>query len=97
MVYAPIETSIMNLVMSGSNPDYGTLQPSGFAILPDGPGLSGGPITDVGSGRCLGTFAYQVLVKETLAPLPPGIVSSLYKSTKGTIEKIQAAMMRVRT
>lgn len=45
-VYALIELGTMNLVLSGSNPDYGTLLPSDSAILPNGPELSGGPMTD---------------------------------------------------
>lgn len=97
MVYSPVELSTMNLVLSGSDLDYGNLLPSGFAIIPDGSRLSGGPTTDVGSGGCLGTLAYQILVPATPTPLDPSLVSSLCTLMKCTIDKIQVAMMSVST
>lgn len=97
MVYAPIEIDTLNLVLSGCNPDYGTIQPSGFAILPDGLGLSGGSVTDVASGGCLCTFAYHTLIEGNITELPPDIVTYLCNFMKCTIERIQAAMMRVGT
>lgn len=97
MVYAPIEIDTLNLVLSGCNPDYGTIQPSGFAILPDGLELSGGSVTDVASGGCLCTFAYHTLIEGNITELPPDIVTYLCNFMKCTIERIQAAMMRVGT
>ncbi|XP_057453033.1 homeobox-leucine zipper protein PROTODERMAL FACTOR 2-like [Lotus japonicus] len=95
VVYSPVELDAMNLVLSGSDLDYRNLMPSGFAIIPDGSRLSGGPTTDVGSGGCLGTLAYQILVPATPTPLDPSLVSSLCTLMKCTIDKIQTAMMSV--
>ncbi|XP_057452204.1 homeobox-leucine zipper protein PROTODERMAL FACTOR 2-like [Lotus japonicus] len=97
VVYSPVELSTMNLVLSGSDLDYGNLLPSGFAIIPDGSRLSGGPINDDGQGGCLGTLAYQILVEATPTPLAPSLVSSLCTLMKCTIDKIQVAMMSVST
>ncbi|KAF4372505.1 hypothetical protein F8388_027178 [Cannabis sativa] len=37
VIYAPVDIVAMNVVLSGGDPDYVALLPSGFAILPDGP------------------------------------------------------------
>lgn len=95
VVYAPIKFDTMNLILSGSNPDYGTLLSSGFAILPNGPGLSGEPMTNVASRGCLCTISYQTWVEATLTPLPPDVVSSFCNLMNYTVEKIQAAMMSI--
>ncbi|CAI9783899.1 unnamed protein product [Fraxinus pennsylvanica] len=43
VIYAPVDIVAMNVVLSGGDPDYVALLPSGFAILPDGPmNLAGG-------------------------------------------------------
>ncbi|KAH9299811.1 hypothetical protein KI387_031493 [Taxus chinensis] len=36
VVYAPVDVSAINIAMSGEDPSYIALLPSGFAILPDG-------------------------------------------------------------
>ena len=36
VIYAPVDIVAMNVVLSGGDPDYVALLPSGFAILPDG-------------------------------------------------------------
>ncbi|KAJ8534925.1 hypothetical protein K7X08_016653 [Anisodus acutangulus] len=36
VIYAPVDIAAMNVVLSGGDPDYVALLPSGFAILPDG-------------------------------------------------------------
>ena len=38
VIYAPVDVVAMNVVLNGGDPDYVALLPSGFAILPDGPG-----------------------------------------------------------
>ncbi|KAA8520009.1 hypothetical protein F0562_014299 [Nyssa sinensis] len=62
VIYAPVDIVAMNVVLSGGDPDYVALLPSGFAILPDGPGHHGGGILEVGSGGSLLTVAFQILV-----------------------------------
>ncbi|ESQ55191.1 hypothetical protein EUTSA_v10024488mg [Eutrema salsugineum] len=42
VIYAPVDTMAMNVVLSGGDPDYFALLPSGFAILPDGSVREGG-------------------------------------------------------
>ncbi|CAA7054700.1 unnamed protein product [Microthlaspi erraticum] len=41
VIYAPVDIMAMNVVLSGGDPDYVALLPSGFAILPDGYGREG--------------------------------------------------------
>lgn len=36
VVYAPVDVSAINIAMSGEDPSYIALLPSGFVILPDG-------------------------------------------------------------
>ncbi|KAK6133349.1 hypothetical protein DH2020_032920 [Rehmannia glutinosa] len=50
VIYAPVDIIAMNVVLSGGDPDYVALLPSGFAILPDGPDHQTGGIPEVGSG-----------------------------------------------
>ncbi|RDX72615.1 Homeobox-leucine zipper protein PROTODERMAL FACTOR 2, partial [Mucuna pruriens] len=94
VVYAPVDLISMNAVLSGGNPDYVALLPSGFAVLPDGPGLSnGGPITDVGTGGCLLTVAFQILVDSVpTAKLSLGSVTTVSGLLKCTVERIQNAL-----
>ncbi|CAH8275818.1 unnamed protein product [Arabidopsis lyrata] len=42
VIYAPVDILAMNVVLSGGDPDYVALLPSGFAILPDGSARGGG-------------------------------------------------------
>ncbi|KAJ6725279.1 HOMEOBOX-LEUCINE ZIPPER PROTEIN MERISTEM L1-LIKE, partial [Salix viminalis] len=62
VIYAPVDISAMNMILSGGDPDYVALLPSGFAILPDGPGYGPAGILDVGSGGSLLTVSFQILV-----------------------------------
>ncbi|KAK7280177.1 hypothetical protein RJT34_25239 [Clitoria ternatea] len=95
VVYAPVDIVAMNVVLSGGDPDYVALLPSGFAILPDGPGLNnGGPILDVGSGGCLLTVAFQILVDSVpTAKLSLGSVTTVNSLIKCTVERIKAAVI----
>ncbi|XP_061376496.1 homeobox-leucine zipper protein MERISTEM L1-like [Gastrolobium bilobum] len=93
VVYAPVDIIAMNVVLNGGDPDYVALLPSGFAILPDGPGLNGGPIVEVGTGGCLLTVAFQILVDSVpTAKLSIGSVTTVNSLIKCTIEKIKAAV-----
>ncbi|CAE6184109.1 unnamed protein product [Arabidopsis arenosa] len=50
VIYAPVDILAMNVVLSGGDPDYVALLPSGFAILPDGSAREGGGSASVGAG-----------------------------------------------
>ncbi|GAY34167.1 hypothetical protein CUMW_010020 [Citrus unshiu] len=94
VIYAPVDIVAMNMVLSGGDPDYVALLPSGFAILPDGPGLNGGRILEVGSGGSLLTVAFQILVDSVpTAKLSLGSVATVNSLIKCTVERIKAAVM----
>ncbi|KAF3441282.1 hypothetical protein FNV43_RR15195 [Rhamnella rubrinervis] len=50
VVYAPVDIPAMHVVMNGGDSAYVALLPSGFAIVPDGPG-SRGPTASNGGGN----------------------------------------------
>ncbi|XP_010439429.1 PREDICTED: homeobox-leucine zipper protein MERISTEM L1 [Camelina sativa] len=50
VIYAPVDIMAMNVVLSGGDPDYVALLPSGFAILPDGSARIGGGSASTGAG-----------------------------------------------
>ncbi|KAJ7946258.1 Homeobox-leucine zipper protein like [Quillaja saponaria] len=94
VIYAPVDIAAMNIVLSGGDPDYVALLPSGFAILPDGPGLNTGPILDIGSGGSLLTVAFQILVDSVpTAKLSLGSVATVNNLIKCTVERIKASVM----
>ncbi|VVB12164.1 unnamed protein product [Arabis nemorensis] len=78
VIYAPVDIMAMNVVLSGGDPDYVALLPSGFAILPDGSvkggegnggpgteGVEGNNLEVVTTGSSCGsllTVAFQILV-----------------------------------
>ncbi|CAJ1925187.1 unnamed protein product [Sphenostylis stenocarpa] len=95
VVYAPVDIVAMNVVLGGGDPDYVALLPSGFAILPDGPGINGGSINDVGSGGSLLTVAFQILVDSApTAKLSLGSVATVNSLIKCTVERIKVAVIR---
>ncbi|XP_027361562.1 homeobox-leucine zipper protein MERISTEM L1-like [Abrus precatorius] len=95
VVYAPVDIVAMNVVLSGGDPDYVALLPSGFAILPDGPGSNGGAVLDVGSGGSLLTVAFQILVDSApTAKLSLGSVATVNSLIKCTVERIKVAVIR---
>ncbi|TXG47087.1 hypothetical protein EZV62_026381 [Acer yangbiense] len=87
VIYAPVDIVAMNMVLSGGDPDNVALLPSGFAILPDGLGLSGGGILEVGSGGSLLTVAFPT------AKLSLGSVATVNSLIKCTVERIKSAVM----
>ncbi|KAJ8761889.1 hypothetical protein K2173_005600 [Erythroxylum novogranatense] len=95
VIYAPVDIAAMNIVLSGGDPDYVALLPSGFAILPDGPETSsGGGISAVGSGGALITVAFQILVDSVpTAKLSLGSVATVNSLIKCTVERIKASVM----
>ncbi|KAK7391031.1 hypothetical protein VNO78_19323 [Psophocarpus tetragonolobus] len=94
VVYAPLDIAAMNVVLGGGNPDYVALLPSGFAVLPDGPELGNtGPIREVGSGGCLLTVAFQILVDSIpTSKLSAGSVNTVYTLINNTVDKIKTAV-----
>ncbi|XXG73229.1 hypothetical protein AAC387_Pa07g2183 [Persea americana] len=80
VIYAPVDTGSMNMVLNGSNPDYVALLPSGFSLFPDG------------TGGSLLTVSFQILVdsvpttKLSLASITT--VNSLVSSTIGKMKAL---------
>ncbi|KAJ4816331.1 Homeobox leucine zipper protein [Rhynchospora pubera] len=97
VVYAPVDIPAMHLVMSGGDSTYVALLPSGFAILPDGPGISGST-TATGDGETkvggsLLTVAFQILVNsQPTAKLTVESVETVNNLISCTIQKIKAAL-----
>ncbi|KAL6562219.1 Homeobox-leucine zipper protein MERISTEM L1 [Orobanche gracilis] len=94
VIYAPVDIVAMNVVLSGGDPDYVALLPSGFAILPDGPNDPAGPIPENGSGGSLLTVAFQILVDSVpTAKLSLGSVATVNSLIKCTVERIKGAVL----
>ncbi|TVU43450.1 hypothetical protein EJB05_09923 [Eragrostis curvula] len=82
VIYAPVDVAAMNVVLSGGDPDYVALLPSGFAILPD-----------AGRGGSLLTVAFQILVDSApTAKLSLGSVATVNSLIACTVERIKAAV-----
>lgn len=101
VIYAPVDIVAMNVVLSGGDPDYVALLPSGFAILPDGSVGGGGGTGDgnqevvstTGSCGSLLTVAFQILVDSVpTAKLSLGSVATVNSLIKCTVERIKAAV-----
>ncbi|KAI3795695.1 hypothetical protein L1987_38352 [Smallanthus sonchifolius] len=93
VIYAPVDIAAMNVVLSGGDPDYVALLPSGFAILPDGPGPNQGGVPEVGTGGSLLTVAFQILVDSVpTAKLSLGSVATVNGLIKCTVDRIKAAV-----
>lgn len=94
VIYAPVDIHAMNVVLSGGDPDYVALLPSGFAILPDGPSEEDGGIPEGGSGGSLLTVAFQILVDSVpTAKLSLGSVATVNSLIKCTVERIKSAVV----
>ena len=104
VIYAPVDVVAMNVVLNGGDPDYVALLPSGFAILPDGPGACGAPpgfsvlpdgpgSAGGGGGGSLLTVAFQILVDSVpTAKLSLGSVATVNSLIACTVERIKAAV-----
>ncbi|KAG6423534.1 hypothetical protein SASPL_113933 [Salvia splendens] len=91
VIYAPVDIMAMNVVLSGGDPDYVALLPSGFAILPDGDNNQTRGISEVGS---LLTVAFQILVDSVpTAKLSLGSVATVNSLIKCTVERIKGAVL----
>ncbi|CAL9138047.1 unnamed protein product [Musa acuminata var. zebrina] len=65
VVYSPVDLPAINIVMSGEDPSYIPILPSGFTILPDGRAAAGASSSSnpmVGSSGSLLTVAFQILM-----------------------------------
>ncbi|CAH2078341.1 unnamed protein product [Thlaspi arvense] len=105
VIYAPVDIMAMNVVLSGGDPDYVALLPSGFAILPDGGSARaelGGEgnnnlevVTSAGSNcGSLLTVAFQILVDSVpTAKLSLGSVATVNSLIKCTVDKIKTSVI----
>lgn len=96
VVYAPVDLQGINIVMSGEDPSYIPLLPSGFTILPDGrPGgasTSSNPMSS-SSGGSLITVAFQILVSSLpSAKLNLESVTTVNNLISTTVQQIKAAL-----
>ncbi|KAH0894457.1 hypothetical protein HID58_056886, partial [Brassica napus] len=102
VIYAPVDMMAMNVVLSGGDPDYVALLPSGFAILPDGSTRGGnasvvaeGEVVTSTASNCgsLLTVAFQILVDSVpTAKLSLGSVATVNSLIKCTVQRIKDAL-----
>ena len=91
LIYAPVDIAPMNVVLSGGDPAYVALLPSGFAILPDGQGQYEGEVGTTGGS--LLTVAFQILVDSIpTAKISLGSVATVNTLIKCTVERIKCAV-----
>ncbi|CAJ1950012.1 unnamed protein product [Sphenostylis stenocarpa] len=104
VVYAPVDIPAMHVVMNGGDSAYVALLPSGFAIVPDGPGSRGQQNgltattngSENGGARVSGsllTVAFQILVNSLpTAKLTVESVETVNNLISCTVQKIKAAL-----
>ncbi|XP_059651469.1 homeobox-leucine zipper protein ANTHOCYANINLESS 2-like isoform X2 [Cornus florida] len=101
VVYAPVDIPAMHVVMNGGDSAYVALLPSGFAIVPDGPGslgpsCNGSLSKEEGPQRVSGsllTVAFQILVNSLpTAKLTVESVETVNNLISCTVQKIKAAL-----
>ncbi|WOL14194.1 homeobox-leucine zipper protein ROC8-like [Canna indica] len=105
VVYSPIDVPAINVVMSGEDPSYIPLLPSGFTILPDGQrssslgsavggqGASSSSNPLRGSSGSLVTVAFQILMSSLpSAKLNLESVMTVNNLIATTVQQIKAAL-----
>ncbi|KAJ9167524.1 hypothetical protein P3X46_022170 [Hevea brasiliensis] len=101
VVYCPVDLPAINIVMSGEDPSYIPLLPSGFTISPDGRpdngnGASSSSSTHASMGRSSGsliTVSFQILVSSLpSAKLNLESVTTVNNLIGTTVQQIKAAM-----
>lgn len=101
VVYCPVDLPAINIAMSGEDPSYIPLLPSGFAISPDGrpdqgDGASTSSNTQGSTARLSGsliTVAFQILVSSLpSAKLNLESVNTVNNLIGTTVQQIKAAM-----
>ena len=99
VVYAPIDLPAINIVMSGEDPSYIPLLPSGFTILPDEDAAAGRPFpsptaasSSASGGGSLITVAFQILVSSLPSSrLNLESVTTVNNLISTTVQQIKAA------
>ena len=97
VVYCPVDLPAINIAMSGEDPSYIPLLPSGFTISPDGrteQGDRGGASSSSGrSGGSLVTVVFQILVSSLpSAKLNLESVTTVNNLIGNTVQQIRAAL-----
>ncbi|KAL6001086.1 hypothetical protein ACLOJK_006813 [Asimina triloba] len=98
VVYTPVELPVINLTMSGEDPSYIPLLPSGFIISPDGRPNNTGPTSTIlnplaTSAGSLITVAFQILVSSLpSAELNLESVTTINNLIRTTVQQIKAAL-----
>lgn len=98
VVYCPVDLPAINMAMSGEDPSYFPLLPSGFTISPDGREVVDGASTSStgGGGTSSGsliTVVFQILVSNLpSARLSPESVTTINNLIGNTIHQIKAAL-----
>ncbi|KAK1308013.1 Homeobox-leucine zipper protein ROC8 [Acorus calamus] len=98
VVYAPVELPAINIAMSGEDPSYIPLLPSGFTIAPDGraPDSSASISSSHSGGRGGGsliTVAFQILVSSLpSAKLNAESVNTVNNLISTTVQQIKAGL-----
>ncbi|XP_021678369.2 homeobox-leucine zipper protein HDG11 isoform X2 [Hevea brasiliensis] len=101
VVYCPVDLPAVNIAMSGEDPSYIPLLPSGFTISPDGhpdhgDGASSSSNTHGSMGRSSGsliTVSFQILVSSLpSAKLNLESVTTVNNLISTTVQQIKAAM-----
>ncbi|KAK2649971.1 hypothetical protein Ddye_017460 [Dipteronia dyeriana] len=94
VIYAPVDIVAMNEILNGGGyPDYLTLLPSGFAILPDGTAVHHGTIDAASSSGSLLTVSFQIFVD--LVPnarVSLEAIETIINLVACTIENIKASL-----
>ncbi|KAL4384060.1 hypothetical protein GQ457_15G000890 [Hibiscus cannabinus] len=100
VVYCPVDLPAINVAMSGEDPSYIPLLPSGFTISPDGHPDQGGDGASTSSsalhgrsGGSLITVAFQILVSSLpSAKLNMDSVTTVNNLIGTTVQQIKAAL-----
>ncbi|CAM8981406.1 unnamed protein product [Rhodiola kirilowii] len=93
VVYAPVDTPAIHLVMNGGDSAYVALLPSGFSIVPDGPGPSHNLDGSERVSGSLLTVAFQILVNSLpTAKLTVESVETVNNLISCTVQKIKSAL-----
>lgn len=101
IIYCPVDLPAINIAMSGEDPSYIPLLPSGFTISPDGrldqgDGASSSSSTTASMGRSGGsliTVVFQILVSSLpSAKLNLESVTTVNNLIGNTVQQIKAAL-----
>lgn len=92
VVYCPVDLPAINIAMSGEDPSYIPLLPSGFAISEDGRPHDPGASTTAAGGSLI-TVVFQILVSNLpSARMTPESVTTVNNLIGNTVHQIKAAL-----